>query len=54
MAHLRYWRRDIDESDDLYGETLRSKYFNISIESFEMTFLFIDLLQQNEDLQYKR
>jgi hypothetical protein len=27
MAHLRYWRRSIDESDDGYGNTLEGKYF---------------------------
>jgi len=25
MAHLRHWRRDIDESDEVYDDTLQGK-----------------------------
>ncbi len=37
MAHLRYWRRDIDESNDLDGDNLQGKHFNI-LSNFYLLF----------------
>lgn len=54
MAHLRYWRRDIAESNEDDQETLQSKNRSNQLEFPLKFYLLLDMLREYKNFEYKR